>query len=48
MIDEDLTPDEARRLRAHMDTLPESVEPARDLWPGGAVGSGSLGLDEDG
>src|SRR5690606_12604081 len=33
MIDEDLTPDEARRLRAHMDTLPESVEPARDLWP---------------
>ncbi len=33
MIDEDLTPDEARRLRAHMDALPDSVEPARDLWP---------------
>ncbi len=29
----DLTPDETRRLRDAVAALPESVDPARDLWP---------------
>lgn len=33
MTDEDLTPDEERRLRARVASLPDMIEPARDLWP---------------
>jgi hypothetical protein len=33
MTEPGLTPDEDRVLRARIDALPASVEPARDLWP---------------
>ncbi|HVH39555.1 MAG TPA: hypothetical protein VM764_06000 [Gemmatimonadaceae bacterium] len=33
MTDTELTPDERRRLDERISELPESVEPARDLWP---------------
>jgi hypothetical protein len=33
MTEPGLTPGEDRVLRAHIDALPASVDPARDLWP---------------
>lgn len=33
MIHDDLTPDEEQRLRTQVAALPDSIEPAHDLWP---------------